>query len=227
MKLTASQIQSINVTLINNGVVYADIKLELIDHIASEIEQQIEDNNSNFEVAFPIVFNKWKKLLKPTSNSLWLGNFLNGPKVVVDKWVCSAKRNVFFIFIYALFFSVLLTIFFQNFHQEKFISIVNNSIRGLFLLTVILTSIGIIAIKRSKIKTTYRYLFMRRSFLAFIFFYLYGYQGKENFHFFDFNDSYIYNFFGVFLMACFFLIPFFNLKLVLEHFKTIKKYKLI
>jgi hypothetical protein len=38
MKLTNQQITTIEQTLVLNGVVYDDIKLELLDHIATEIE---------------------------------------------------------------------------------------------------------------------------------------------------------------------------------------------
>jgi hypothetical protein len=40
MKLTNQQIETIEETLVLNGVVYDDIKLELIDHIATEIESE-------------------------------------------------------------------------------------------------------------------------------------------------------------------------------------------
>jgi hypothetical protein len=38
MRLTNQQITTIEQTLVLNGVVYDDIKLELLDHIATEIE---------------------------------------------------------------------------------------------------------------------------------------------------------------------------------------------
>ncbi|WP_016988952.1 hypothetical protein [Flavobacterium sp. ACAM 123] len=49
MKLTAPQIAFINETLVLNGLIYDDIKLEVMDHIASEIEvlktQSIPNSN--------------------------------------------------------------------------------------------------------------------------------------------------------------------------------------
>ena len=50
MKLTAEQIAIIDQTLIDKGVVYEEIKLELLDHIVTDIELETEE--SNFEVAF-------------------------------------------------------------------------------------------------------------------------------------------------------------------------------
>ena len=61
MKLTTEQIAKIEETLVLNGVVYEDIKLELIDHIASEIENNIGENNILFEAAFYQTFENWKQ----------------------------------------------------------------------------------------------------------------------------------------------------------------------
>ncbi len=41
MKLTTEQITQIEETLVLNGLIYDDIKLEITDHIASEIEVKI------------------------------------------------------------------------------------------------------------------------------------------------------------------------------------------
>ena len=49
MKLTNQQIALIDETLVLNGLIYDDIKLEIMDHIASEIEvlktQSIPNSN--------------------------------------------------------------------------------------------------------------------------------------------------------------------------------------
>jgi hypothetical protein len=57
MKLTNQQITTIEETLVLNGVVYDDIKLELVDHIATEIESEIVVRN--LEVVLKEVFEKW------------------------------------------------------------------------------------------------------------------------------------------------------------------------
>ena len=60
MKLTTQQIAQIEETLVLYGLVYEDIKLEVTDHIASEIEEKINNETSSFEDAFKEVFNTWK-----------------------------------------------------------------------------------------------------------------------------------------------------------------------
>jgi len=48
MKLTTEQIATIEETLVLNGVVYDDIKFELLDHIASEIESECSNEEKPF-----------------------------------------------------------------------------------------------------------------------------------------------------------------------------------
>jgi hypothetical protein len=73
MKLTNQQIETIEETLVLNGVVYDDIKLELIDHIATEIESEASIESKLFETVLKEVFDSWKPQLKPTSHKLLLG----------------------------------------------------------------------------------------------------------------------------------------------------------
>jgi hypothetical protein len=70
MKLSAQQIAQIEETLVLNGIHYDDIKLELTDHIASEIEEEISIQGLSFEVALHAVFENWKEQLRPCT-SLW------------------------------------------------------------------------------------------------------------------------------------------------------------
>jgi hypothetical protein len=227
MKLTKHQIELIDESLISNDVIYVDVKYELMDHIASEIEHEIENNNSNFEDAFAIIFEKWKELLQSSSNPTWLGILLHGPKVVVDIWVSYTKKQLLYSLIYGLLFSTALTSFLHFYHQKNIISIVNDSIKVLCSLILIATIVGFILIKQSKIKTAYGHMSKRRSFFAVVPFYFFGLNQRNYFYLYDFGNSWATNFIGIFLILFLLLIPYLNLKLVLEHFKTIRKYNLI
>lgn len=96
MKLTAEQIVKIEENLVLNGVVYDDIKLELIDHIASDIEEIMINHGVDFNIAIINAFNKWEVQLRPTSNPLWTPFWLNGPKLFIDKWVNESKQQIFY-----------------------------------------------------------------------------------------------------------------------------------
>lgn len=48
MPLTADEICFIETYLKNSGVVFTDIRLEMVDHVASEIEVRLQDNEEHF-----------------------------------------------------------------------------------------------------------------------------------------------------------------------------------
>jgi uncharacterized protein YjaZ len=82
MRLTNQQITTIEQTLVLNGVVYDDIKLELLDHIATEIESIIDESQFSFEENLKKVFAKWKNELTPSSS---FGLEITNPKIVIQK----------------------------------------------------------------------------------------------------------------------------------------------
>jgi hypothetical protein len=226
MKLTAEQIRFIDKNLLDNGVFYEDVKLELIDHIASDIENQMEIHNTEFNEIFQTVFNKWKGLLESTSSSAWLGILFEAPKAVVNKMVSYTRKQFVFIFISALIFGTLIATIVSVNKQEKFFYALDLGLKGLFFLIVLATIMGVFLIRRSTIKTTYGRLFLLRSWLVFLFFYQSNFL-SERMHRFDVNDSWGHNFISWFLYGFEFFYSFYHIRMVLKHFETVKKYKLV
>lgn len=72
MKLTAENIQFIDNYLKNSEVIYYDIRMEMLDHVATAVEQKMEAENLGFYDAFKsyMVVNK-KEIMK--GNKLWSG----------------------------------------------------------------------------------------------------------------------------------------------------------
>lgn len=70
MKLTAENIQFIDNYLKNSEVIYYDIRMEMLDHVATAVEQKIQTENLDFYEAFKsyMAVNK-KEILK--GNKLW------------------------------------------------------------------------------------------------------------------------------------------------------------
>lgn len=58
MNLSTEQISIIEDTLVFNGLKFEDLKLEITDHISSEIEVLIEKNTLSFEENLKSVFEK-------------------------------------------------------------------------------------------------------------------------------------------------------------------------
>lgn len=79
--LTSNQLQHINQFLIEQyRLYYIDIQSEVADHIASDIEVELQSGKS-YEEAFVLVFSKWDALLKPAK-----GFFRGIPRFVANQW---------------------------------------------------------------------------------------------------------------------------------------------
>jgi hypothetical protein len=225
MKLTNQQITKIDETLVLNGLIYDDIKLEVTDHIASEIENKLQNNQSNFKEVFDEVFDKWERLLTPTSNAGWLGIFILAPKAVVDKMVSYSKKQTVYILISTFIFGALIATFISLTQKENISSALNLVLTSLFFLICLFTIVCVFLIRKSKHKTTYGRLFLVRSWLAFLFFYQFN-IGRKNSFLLEINYFWKDNFLMYFVYGFGFFYCFYQVTMALEHFKTVKKYKL-
>jgi len=220
MKLAPEQIAQIDQTLVLNGLIYDDIKLEVTDHIASEIEEKISNKEISFDVAYKEVFENWKLQLKPVTYGLWLGREYSGPKIIMDKMAAYTKSRL----AYILLGSVPLTLFtitlMHLFNSETAIDIFTKSIRVFYLLEVFFAALGWGLILKSKTTTTFSYLFKKRSILIFFqplfigigFFPLRLLQNSL-----DIQMGFTY---FLFVLALFFMLDF---SLVFNHMKIVKR----
>ena len=71
MKLEKQQIQFIDKFLQRNDVEFIDIREEMIDHIASAVEEKMTIDNANFHDAFVSYVNFNKKELFKMNKSIW------------------------------------------------------------------------------------------------------------------------------------------------------------
>jgi hypothetical protein len=104
MRLTAEQINKIDSILEKLGLDFLDFKLEIKDHIACEVEEEMEMNQSDFNTALILILERWENKLV-LSESLFISNKRTFPKIVVDQLF---KR--FLIYNITLVVSVLLGI---------------------------------------------------------------------------------------------------------------------
>lgn len=84
MKLSEQQIQIIETALIEKCEFhnFDDVRIELVDHIATEIEAEIETDNLTFESAFVKVMHRWNPIILPKSWS----RYENVPYIVCELW---------------------------------------------------------------------------------------------------------------------------------------------
>jgi hypothetical protein len=161
MKLTNQQIATVGETLVLNGLIYDDIKLELTDHIASEIEVAMNNNSISFDEAFKQAFENWKEQLRPSS-SFWLGRKNIAPKIVIEKWELIHRKQNPTTIQFAFFITTIIGIL-KVFSTENIPENISLITRWFCLaLWVFIATIRIL-MWISKHKTLYSFIFKKRS----------------------------------------------------------------
>ena len=169
MKLTNQQIAQIEETLVLNGLICDDIKLEVTDHIASEIEEKIYIETSSFEVAFKEVFKKWKPELKPSFSGL-IG-FTN-PRIMTVKCVKIVQRQLFTAITISSLITLALMLFIRNSSYGLVLTNIQEALRSFVLVEFCLIILAWGLIWQSKHQTTYSYLMKKKSFGLIIFLFM-------------------------------------------------------
>jgi hypothetical protein len=155
MKLTEEQINKIDIILDKLGLDFLDFKLEIKDHIACEVEEEMKLNQSDFNESLLLVLKQWEDKLVLTE-SLFISNKRTFPKIVVDQLF---KR--FLIYNIALAVSILFgAIIYINFLKD----FVNDSpyvnfFKWIFISCFFIFSVFKLIIYLKKIKTSYSYIF--------------------------------------------------------------------
>jgi hypothetical protein len=159
MRLTTEQITTIEETLVLNGVVYDDIKLELLDHIATEIESEASIEGKPFEVALKEVFEKWKPQLRPTSHKLLLGYGFLAPKIISDKFAEDRKKELIAAGMIVSLLTVLILWIWNKFQIFSVLSGIIFVLQTTSLVAAVLMISGRLFVLKSKINTTHLFWF--------------------------------------------------------------------
>ena len=155
MKLTTEQINQIDTFLERNDVKYLDIKLELLDHIASQIEALMSDQNSSFEEAFTKITAHWRPRFS-SSTSFLIGLFYSFPQIVLDRLLARMKKYHLFIFCFSVF--IYIPMFYYKVHFHSFLVPFNQLIDIITIVSsVVICFIGIRINIHTK-PTSYRFL---------------------------------------------------------------------
>lgn len=102
MKLTKQNIEVINAALIKKGVHYIDIRIEIIDHFATELE----NCDGDFETNFPLVLQNKKDFVKQMQLSFQRVELRNGFQKLVTK-IFSNRFVVAYLSTILLFFLIV------------------------------------------------------------------------------------------------------------------------
>jgi hypothetical protein len=220
MKLTNQQIAQIEETLVLNGVVYDDIKIELIDHIASEIEAEAMSEAKPFEIILKEVFDKWKLQLKPTSHNLLLGYGFLAPKIISDKFADDKKKELFVAGITVCMLTVLILLIKNKFQSASILSSIVFVLQTTSVLGALLMTSARLFVLNSKAKTTYLFWFKKNFYLILLYGLLIG------FGFFPIlptNKNIEIKVGSLIVTLAYLFLIFGNLKLFYKHFQFEKK----
>lgn len=217
MKLSSQQITQIEETLVLNGIQYEDIKLELIDHIASEIETKMQNQEVFFEIAFHEAFDNWQYQMK-SSSSFWVGLIYSSPKIIMDRWKSTTKLQQFKSLFIAIIPTLALISIFKIYNNS---AVIDHVLQGLSLVFFLLIIYYRVIIWKSKKKTTFSLMFGRNSNVILFYMMLFTIAPLRMT-----EINFWRNIFSAFLVSWFMVYLFFNLQLAFKHFQFIKKIKL-
>ncbi|BCY27856.1 hypothetical protein [Flavobacterium okayamense] len=165
MKLTSEQINKIDIILEKLGLDFLDFKLEIKDHIACQVEEEMELNQSDFNEALLLVLKQWEQKLV-LSESVFISNKRTFPKIVINQLF---KR--FLIYNIALVVSFLFGILtFNNFLKDFENELFTKSFRWIFIFCFFIFSALKFKIYQGKFKTSYSYMFNQNFWLLTIYF---------------------------------------------------------
>lgn len=217
MKLTNQQLTIIEETLILNGVVYDDIKLELIDHIASEIEAETINDSKSFKIILKEVLEKWKPELQPSFSGL-IG-FTN-PRIMTVKCHKIVKRQLFTVIIFSSLITLALMVFVRNSNYGLVLTNLQGALRSFVLVEFCLVILAWGLLWKSKHQTTYSYLMKKKSFGLIIFLFMIGIGGfPVRLNHPDAKIAFV----SVFFAITYVLITGIYLQLAYKHFQFEKK----
>jgi len=156
MELTKEQLQRVAHYLNVKDITYIDLRMEVFDHIVSDIEAKMRAENLDFKTAFYSVKVKWNGHLIQES-SFYFGLTYSLPKIVLNK-AKKVYKKWFFLTVIAYLIPYIL------FDQLK-ITFSENAIRELNIFLQILTVctlivfFGLLIIKfKEKNKTTFSFI---------------------------------------------------------------------
>ncbi|MCF2876075.1 MULTISPECIES: hypothetical protein [unclassified Tenacibaculum] len=211
MELTDNQIQRISNYLDAKGVKLIDFRIEIFDHIISEIEQKLTSSNSDFDTIFQQVTDNWNKQLN-SNTSFLLGWYYSAPKTVIIK-AKSIYKKLYTKTLLFISIPLLLVMFLNPDLYKTTLNLINSN--GLFISYLFSFVSGFIIYKSRKEinKTTYNFLIKTQEVVLF-----FG-AVLITMYFFDMNS--------IELLLLFIFSNCYLIVLYTKHLKEKEKYKLL
>ena len=208
MKLTTEQIAIISDYIDYCGIKEIDIKLELVDHIATQTEEAIVMNEVSFEQALRKVMANWYPLFTK-EKSFHIGLFYTYPKIVMKKIETRVKKTYIYLVISFILWMLLTFVLKLEFSINQ----ITNSVVNFVSIAIGIAIVSILIRINFKTKpTTYRFLVNQSSSVLLFLLFIYAFDDEM-------NSLKIYFLTMVFIQFVFMIINFKN------HYKCLKKYQ--
>lgn len=158
MKLNQKQLLHIEKHLNYRELTQLDLRNEVLDHMALNIEKDMEDNNIGFIDAYNQEIQNWNSELKEYS-SLWLGWMWVGPKIMMQKCIKETKRMYFISAGLAVILMLVCVLYTKLFGLEFPTPSIVTALGIIYLIYFGFALIGHFKISASNFETTYKHLF--------------------------------------------------------------------
>jgi|TARA_B110000908_G_scaffold171655_1_gene235185 hypothetical protein len=155
MEITTEQIRQVEVYLQNKDFDFIDLKVEVLDHMISDIESLLTKKYS-FEDAYRTTVLKWEKYFKETS-SFYFGFQYHESKIVVKKAI-KIFKPFYFLYLAAYFLPVAFLKLVPIQVAEDTADFINAFLVSSAAILLAYLLMIVIKTKQSKVKTTYRFI---------------------------------------------------------------------
>ncbi|GFD75474.1 hypothetical protein MHM83_03235 [Tenacibaculum sp. Mcav3-52] len=138
MELTKEQIEHIDTLLKTKGIKYWDLRIEMIDHIVSDVEENSTTNNFKIELEKSLVKLDWHKSLHKENQEGWKNVNKKYRKEYVKEVLSFFKsfRNVFIYTLFTfLYYFITIQVDFDNFKKLSLVFFLTPSTLFLFSIT--------------------------------------------------------------------------------------------
>jgi hypothetical protein len=155
MEITTEQIRQVEVYLQNKDFDFIDLKVEVLDHMISDIES-LRTKKYSFEDAYRTTVLKWEKYFKETS-SFYFGFQYHESKIVVKKAI-KIFKPFYFLYLAAYFLPVAFLNLVPIKVAEETADFINGFLVSSAAILLAYLLMIVIKTKQSKVKTTYRFI---------------------------------------------------------------------
>ena len=217
MELTKEEIHKVEAFLKQKNFDFIDLKVEILDHILSDIENLIIKDHS-FEDAFVMTKIRWEKHFRETS-SFYFGIQFSESKIVVKKAI-KIFKPFFFLYLTAYVLPIIITTNFSITFSKNTIGFINTSLNVLNILFLLYSIFIFIKVIKTKIKTTYRFI-LKTQYAGTIFLLISFLIGNH------FNDDGSFIPFLISFQIAGFAVTYICSYFYKKHKEAIKKYKIL